>query len=135
MAITLNPIPGIAAGAADFGTPDSSAQNPLLVPDFYQPVALNGQIIKESPNTYLGQSAYQRTAATDTVTVAGTVTAGDQFTIKLAHGVFTNYGGTQAVTITTTATPTDGTVASQLVAAVANNAVLASFGVTATNVA
>jgi hypothetical protein len=135
MATTLNPVPGIASGAADSGTPDASAQNPLLVPDFYTPVSTGGAMARLSPNQMLGSAPYKRTAATATVTLGGTWANGDTATITFTNGVFASYGNPRTITVTAPSGATPSSVADQLVAAIEADPVLASFGVQASNVA
>lgn len=133
MSTTLNPVPGIAAGAADSGTPDASSQNPLLVPDFYTPVAVGGQMKRLSPNDLLSATGYKRSAATATVTFGGTWAQNDTATLTLTNGVFGSYGNPRTITVTAPATPTPELMGELLVAAIEADPVLTAFGVQASS--
>jgi hypothetical protein len=131
-----NPIPGIAVGtgAVSSATGNSTAQrgqNPLLVPDFYTPVEINGVVAQVSPNDLLAQSGYVRTAASVTATVTDSTADTDSVTVTFTNGVLSNSGGPRTVTATNPST-TNSTMAEAIANAINSDPVLQAFQISAT---
>jgi hypothetical protein len=119
----------------------ATAQNPTIVPQtgapivqFTEPVA--GQAATTAFSTITLESlsqveaSYPRQAATATVTLTGTVTAGDTALIELFNGVLPN--GSQLVSTLVVSADTLATVAARLVSNINNGGVLNGiYGVTA----
>ncbi len=134
MAQTLTPGTAIPLGGSDSGSLQDSAQNPMLMPSFYLPVAKGGrgQVVYESPNAALADSSMSRTAATATATVGGTATAADTVTLTIGNPVFKRFGGARALTVTVGAGETIEQIAEALASAVNADAVCRGFGIYAT---
>ena len=136
---TANPVPGIAVGTGNISsaTGQSSAQrtqNPLLVPDFYTPVEINGVVSQVSPNDLLAQTGYVRTTASVTATVTDSTADTDSVTVTFTNGAFNASGGPRTVTATNPST-TNSTMAAAIVAAINADPVLQAFGISASTVA
>lgn len=125
-----NPVPGIPVGVGDANSAYSG--DPLLVPDFYKPMAIGGQMAKVSPNDVLSQTGYARTTATATATVSGVTGATDAVHVTFTNGVLARSGGPRTVSAAAGSAATDASLADAIVTAINDDPVLQAFGISAT---
>lgn len=110
-------------------TSGNSFRNPILIPDFDQPVAANGVVGLMSPSQLVASNP--RVAATESFVVGGTIATGDTISLEIANGVLPN--GSVTVSYTTVAGDTLTSIAAELVNAVNTNATLQAYGIIAEN--
>lgn len=128
---TANPVPGVAVGTGQANSRFS--ENPLLVPDFYTPVEINGVVVRVSPNDLLSQPGYARAAASATATVSSVSGATDAVTVTFTNGVLKNSGGARTVSAVAGVTASDTSLAEAIVAAINADPVLNAFQILASN--
>jgi hypothetical protein len=93
----------------NFSNPGPNAQNPLLTPNFSQYASAGLVSIAQSPADVL--AANPRVAATNAVTIGGSVTTGNTVTLTVTNPVL---GGSHSVSYTTVAEDTVALIASHL---------------------
>ena len=132
MSTTLTPGLAIPLGGSDSGSLQDSAQNPMLMPQFYLPVASGDgkQLSYQSPNTALASSSMSRTPATATATVGGTAHNGDTITLVINNPVFARFGGAQTFAEANGSLSLEQ-LAEKLASAINDNAVCRGFGIRA----
>jgi len=138
-----NYITGAGGSFANQGGGFGDFRNPTLIPDVDQPVVnLAGNVLAlqqagsgfwapsilvplQSPDEFL--TTFPRVAATQTVTVGGTATAGNVVTVTFVNPIFVALGNgssSRTVSVTVGASPTTATVAEQLANAVETDAIV-----------
>ena len=128
-----NLAPGPLVGVGDANSRFST--DPILVPDFYTPVVINGGVAMVSPNDLLSQAAYVRTNATATGTLSGVTASTDSVKITFTNGLLARSGGARSVTAVAGALATNASLADAIDNAIAQDPVLTAFGITSANLA
>lgn len=106
----------------------NNGRNPTLLPNLNRPYAKNG-VIGEPSSYELAKLMGSGTPASGTVTVAGTMAAGNVITLTIANGVLKP---SVVLTYTATSTDTTETIAEELASLVDKNEILSMFGFWAT---